>query len=95
MITIIIYDSIIFIKILMKDSKEITLFIDTYNSNHSDAILMVANYLVGNKNNSAEITISKKKQISIKTTNNDIEEHIALDFNLNLKTADDLKTFFI
>lgn len=95
MITIIIYDSIIFIKILMKDSKEITLFIDTYNSNHSDAILMVANYLVGNQNNSAEITISKKKQISIKTTNNDIEEHIALDFNLNLKTADDLKTFFI
>ena len=64
MITIIIYDSIIFIKILMKDSKEITLFIDTYNSNHSDAILMVANYLVGNQNNSAEITISKKKQIA-------------------------------
>ena len=35
MITIIIYDSISFIKLPMNDSKEITLFVDTYNSNHS------------------------------------------------------------
>ena len=61
MITIIIYDSISFIKLPMNDSKEITLFVDNYNSNHSDAVLLVANYLSKDKNLSAEIIISKQR----------------------------------
>ena len=64
MITIIIYDSISFIKLPMNDSKEITLFVDNYNSNHSDAVLLVANYLSKNHNLSAEIIISENKQLA-------------------------------
>ena len=45
MIMIIIFVTINFIKLLMKDSKEITLFIDTYNSNSSDAVLMAVEHL--------------------------------------------------
>ncbi len=94
MITIIIYDSISFIKLLMNDSKEITLIVDNYNSNHSDAILLVANYLSKNQNLSAEITFSEKKQLHLKTINKNKEEYLVLDFDLNSKTPD-LKTFFI
>ena len=94
MITIIIYDSISFIKLLMNDSKEITLIVDNYNSNHSDAILLVANYLSKDQNLSAEITISEKKQLHLKTINKNKEEYLVLDFDLNSKTPD-LKTFFI
>ena len=95
MIMIIIYVSINFIKLLMKDSKEITLFMDTYNSNHSDAILMVANYLSNDHNSSAEIIISEKEQLNLKTINKNKEGYLVLDFDLNSKKADDLKTFFI
>ncbi len=95
MITIIIYDSISFLTLSMKDSKEITLFVDTYNSNHSDAILMVANYLSNDQNSSAEIIISEKEQLNLKTINKNKEEYLVLDFDLNSKKANDLKTFFI
>ena len=95
MITIIIYDSISFMKLPMNDSKEITLFIDNYNSNHSDAVLLVANYLSKNQNLSAEIIISENKQLNLKTTNkNKKEEYLVLDLDLNSKTLD-FKTFFI
>ena len=79
----------------MKDSKEITLFVDNYNSNHSDAVLLVANYLSKNHNLSAEIIISENKQLNLKTTNkNKKEEYLVLDLDLNSKTLD-FKTFFI
>ena len=95
MITIIIYDSISFIKLPMNDSKEITLFVDNYNSNHSDAVLLVANYLSKNHILSAEIIISDNKQINLKTKNkNKKEEYLVLDLDLNSKTPD-FKTFFI
>ena len=92
---IIIYVSINFIKLFMKDSKEITLFIDTYNSNHSDAILMVANYLSNDQNSSAEIIISEKEQLNLKIINKNKEGYLDLDFDLNSITNDELKTFFI
>ena len=92
---IIIYVSINFIKLLMKDSKEITLFIDTYNSNHSDAVLMVADYLSNNQNSSAEIIVSEKNQLKLKILNNNAVRNLDLDFDLNSKTNDELKTFFI
>ena len=95
MITIIIYDSISFIKLPMNDSKEITLFVDNYNSNHSDAVLLVANYLSKDKNLSAEIIISKNKQLNLKTINkNKKEDYLVLDLDLNSKKLD-FKTFFI
>ena len=95
MITIIIYDSISFIKSPMNDSKEITLFVDNYNSNHSDAVLLVANYLSKDKNLSAEIIISKNKQLNLKTINkNKKEDYLVLDLDLNSKKLD-FKTFFI
>ena len=78
----------------MKDSKEITLFIDTYNSNHSDAVLMVADYLSNNQNSSAEIIVSEKNQLNLKIMNNNVEGHLDLDFDLNSNTNDELKTFF-
>ena len=79
----------------MKDSKEITLFVDNYNSNNSDAVLLVANYLSKNHNLSAEIIISENKQLNLKTTNkNKKEEYLVLDLDLNSKTLD-FKTFFI
>ena len=95
MITIIIYDSISFIKLPMNDSKEITLFVDTYNSNHSDAILMVGNYLSNDQHSSAEIIISEKDKLNLKTINGNKEDYIVLDFDLSSKKANDLKTFFI
>ena len=79
----------------MKDSKEITLFIDTYNSNHSDAVLMVADYLSNNQNSSAEIIVSQKNQLNLKIMNNNAKEYLDLDFDLNSNTNDELKTFFI
>ena len=79
----------------MKDSKEITLFIDTYNSNHSDAVLMVADYLSNNQNSSAEIIVSEKNQLNLKIMNNNAKEYLDLDFDLNSNTNDELKTFFI
>ena len=95
MITIIIYDSISFIKLPMNDSKEITLFVDNYNSNHSDAVLLVANYLSKDKNLSAEIIISKNKQLNLKTINkNKKEDYLVLDLDLNSKKLD-FKTYFI
>ena len=79
----------------MNDSKEITLFVDNYNSNHSDAVLLVANYLSKNHILSAEIIISDNKQINLKTKNkNKKEEYLVLDLDLNSKTPD-FKTFFI
>ena len=83
MITIIIYDSISFIKLPMNDSKEITLFIDTYNSNHSDAVLMVADYLSNNHNSSAEIIVSEKNQLNLKIMNNNVEGYLDLNFDLS------------
>ena len=95
MITIIIYDSISFIKLPMNDSKEITLFVDNYNSNHSDAVLLVANYLSKDKNLSAEIIISKNKQLNLQTLNkNKKEDYLVLDLDLNSKKLD-FKTYFI
>ena len=79
----------------MKDSKEITLFIDTYNSNHSDAVLMVADYLSNNQNSSAEIIVSKKNQLNLKIMNKNVEGYLDLGFDLNSNTNDELKTFFI
>ena len=95
MIMIIIYVSINFIYLMMKDSKEITLFIDTYNSNHSDAVLMVADYLSNNQNSFAEIIVSEKNQLNLKIINNNVKEYLDLDFDLNSNTNDELKTFFI
>ena len=95
MIMIIIYVSINSVKLLMKDSKEITLFIDTYNSNHSDAVLMVADYLSNNQNSFAEIIVSEKNQLNLKIINNNVKEYLDLDFDLNSNTNDELKTFFI
>ena len=79
----------------MKDSKEITLFIDTYNSNHSDAVLMVADYLSNNQNSSAEIIVSKKNQLNLKIMNKNVAGYLDLGFDLNSNTNDELKTFFI
>ena len=67
----------------MKDSKEITLFVDNYNSNHSDAVLLVANYLSKNHNLSAEIIISENKQLNLKT-NSSFREVDKLKKNLPL-----------
>ena len=79
----------------MNDSKEITLFVDNYNSNHSDAVLLVANYLSKDKNLSAEIIISKNNQLNLKTTTkNKKEDYLVLDLDLNSKKLD-FKTYFI
>tara|TARA_B100000989_G_C19472030_1_gene441162 strand:- start:47 stop:1105 length:1059 start_codon:yes stop_codon:yes gene_type:complete len=79
----------------MNITKEFNIFIDDYNHNHQDAILMIADFLSKKKNLKAEAMIFEESYFAIKASDGKISYIIKTNFYLNSKSTDELKNYFI
>lgn len=79
----------------MNNLEEFSIFIDDYNVNHPDAMLMIANFLSKKKNLRAEAIIFEESYFAIKATDGKISYIIKTNFDLSSKSTDELKTYLI
>ena len=78
----------------MNDLEEFKLLLDDYNSNHSDAILLISNHLSKKKIIRAETVIYDKVFFAIKATDGNSSFIMKTNFSLEGKTAENLKKYF-